>query len=479
MNPLNAQAPQATFAKEPQPMKRPLILIVSLFALTITLTAQTSREDDNFATIVFLRSGVRGTPNTAIICSVDDSTATPIGGLASNGKLETKFPPGHHRFLVMRIAKHLLTRSESADCYFEADLKAGRTYFVSVRLELLNVGNYLAGPWLLGGPYFTTHPIKKDGQNEKYRLDSPSLFEQAAARPALQGDDFESVEVRKGIQKSLPRIKELYDRYREKHGDDYYLADCDSVASNVPLSSTLLDKNAENFGNADQIELKNRVDTIGIPDGLRLELAKKAALLAGRHRGYQVVATSEKRLSLHLDHRGKVVDYTLVFDTTQIDLYLDARKNNDPEDAPEVDGWTNNLISSIKVYLNRELDRIQIFEEKTGFDPEGFAAMDLAAPVATIDAPPGFTAGEMQEMIVRGANAKGYSVVARDSGLVAVRLKDGKTIANYVFHYANGEAKLYSRVHKERTPETLFRNKRWEANIVASIQHFISLRTIE
>ena len=450
-------------------MKLPLPALL-LGVLLVAVPALAAADGE--ATVVFLRpSGLSSAKVDLHLCAIADGEPVPLGDLERRGKLTRQLPAGAHRFVAYSTGRGMGGRIDS---YLEAELKAGRTYYVAALYRLNTINLYTGVPH--ADFDFDLVPFKAAPADQEFSLMSKRLREWIQA--TVESDSSRELDpsMAKRIRKALPRLEREQAKYRRLNGDAFTLQPDDSHPADESLATLQLADYTSSATVASETIAGELVALLEPPAALSLEEIRDAILQAGRHRQYQLLAEADDRFVFRLQHRGYDATYTVVYSNDSVQLFSQAFRLKELDTPVEHEGWTANLRRAIDVYFQRAAERKTVYEEVADFDPEGLAARDWGTVLATLSVPEGLTLGEIQEMIVRGAEHRHYAVVARAPGHVVVRLAHRGLTATYSLRYDVSAIALRGEIRKTDRPDKIVSNPRWLENLKSSIAVYLTRR---
>lgn len=96
------------------------------------------------------------------------------------------------------------------------------------------------------------------------------------------------------------------------------------------------------------------MNTVSVPDGLTIDEVRNTVALALAGRTWQIKAKEEDHVIGYLNHRGRAVTLTLVFDTNEISIYSDGWTVNKEGERKKPDpaaGWVANITKDLNKML--------------------------------------------------------------------------------------------------------------------------------
>ncbi len=157
-----------------------------------------NKPQEGKAQVVFMRSSFVGGAIDAAVHEVTNDEPEFIGIMANNRKIAVNVEPGFHRFMVT---------SEAAD-FVEANLDAGRTYYVVVTPRM--------GMW---SARFSLWPVK-NGKPGKFTTEDKDFRNTLAKTKLVENTDASYAWFNKNLHKIKSKFAEYIEVWKAKSPED-------------------------------------------------------------------------------------------------------------------------------------------------------------------------------------------------------------------------------------------------------------------
>jgi hypothetical protein len=431
------------------------------------------------ATVVFLRPGeAKWKPPVVGVALIGPEGPQTIATLASDEKATVTMPAGRQEFVLYSLQPDALF-GDKIEEYIEADLSAGRCYYVRIQTSVSKViekaiAGALAGPAFADTAYgsstFELAPFKRKAPNAKTSLTSPALLRWTERCREQSGANLLGMKTEAAIKKHLPRLKEKFAQQYGPDGYRFFLSPEDGLEAGVTLAQAVLAQFSTTTNLLPQEDRGTPEREIGVPATLDPDEVRKAILLAAQSGKYQLVGEGPDRLAVQLIHRGTNTTFTLVYAGTPIRMYEKSVETKHPEKeakAPERAEKFAKLIQKNLEMLDRNRSNLaEVLDE----DPEKLGDAPPGNAVAAIPIPSGLSLGAIQDAIVLAGSDRKFGVVSRTHGHAAIRFAGKGLTITHRFIYDDKTIQMYTDAPREPESGEIVGARKWVDTVVTAIQ---------